>query len=123
MRQLILLFQILPDELASAFQASADAAQTVYENIIGVEELNENKVFTIYPNPTNGKINLKINQTEDLKIKNIIVYNVFGAELFLDFQIKSNHLQIDLTQLPNGVYFVELQTANKNYRKKLVLSK
>jgi len=105
-------------------QTSADAAQTVYENIIGVEEVGENKAFTIYPNPTDGEINLKINQIEDLKIKNIIVYNVFGAELFLDFQIKSSsNIQIDFTQLPNGVYFIELQTANKNYRKKMVLSK
>ncbi|HRN43064.1 MAG TPA: T9SS type A sorting domain-containing protein, partial [Vicingus sp.] len=105
-------------------QASADAAQSAYDNIIGVEEVEENKEFTIYPNPTNGKIYLKMNQIEDLKIKNIVVYNVFGAELSLDVEIKpTSTQQIDLTQLPNGVYFIELQTVNKSYRKKIVLSK
>jgi len=105
-------------------QASADAAQTVYENIIGVEELNENNVFTLYPNPTDGKINLKMNRMENVEIKNISIYNVFKAELSLDFQIKSSsNIQIDLSALSNGVYFIELQTDSKSYIKKIVVGK
>lgn len=120
----IVAFALIAGVGLADIQASADAAQSAYDNIIGVEEVEENKEFTIYPNPTNGKIYLKMNQTEDLKIKNIVVYNVFGAELSLDVEIKpTSTQQIDLTQLPNGVYFIELQTVNKSYRKKLVLSK
>jgi serine protease len=95
-------------------QASADAAQTAYENIIGVEELDENKVFTIYPNPTQGKISIKTNE----QFKQIAVKNVLGEHLLLT---KSE--SIDLSALPNGIYFIELQTKENTYLKKIVVSR
>ena len=120
----IVAFAIIAGTGLTDIQTSADAAQDIYDNPIGVNELEETSIFSVYPNPTDGKINLKINLVENLKIKNITIYNVHGAELSLDFQIKSSaNFQIDLSALPNGVYFIELQTADKIYKKKLVVSR
>lgn len=120
----IVAFAIIAGIGLTDVQTSADAAQDIYDNPIGVNELEETSIFSVYPNPTNGKINLKINQSENLEIKNITIYNVYGAELAADFQmISSSNLQIDLTNWANGIYFIELQTKENNYLKKIVVGK
>lgn len=93
-------------------QASADAAQTAYENIIGVEEVTDETIFTVYPNPTTGLLILKTNE----KFNQVVIKNVLGNVLFT-----TTATQLNLSQLPNGIYFIELQTEENNYLKKIVV--
>ena len=78
-----------------------------------MNETSYNAAFSVYPNPTSGPFNLKMNKFEDLKIKNIEIFNVYGAKIFsnkeINFQINpSSNFQIDLSEVPAGVYFLKI---------------
>ena len=65
--------------------------------------------FSISPNPSAYKINLKLHNT---KAENIIIYNVLGEEVFQQTLIGGlNHYIIDIYGLENGLYYVKLNGA------------
>lgn len=64
-------------------------------------EINTNRIF-VYPNPATDFINIKTNQT----IKNVTVFNVNGQKV-LDI---ANQSQIDISNLPTGMYFLNIKT-------------
>ena len=71
--------------------------------VVGIEENSESFVVaTIHPNPTNGMVTIKgdnLHQTQ--------VVNMLGQQVF-NMQCKGNELQIDMTVLPAGIYFVNI---------------
>jgi uncharacterized protein (TIGR02145 family) len=58
----------------------------------------------VYPNPTNGILNVKVNS----EIQNVNVTNVVGQRMNVQF----NDYQINMNGLPSGVYIVELALKN-----------
>lgn len=94
------------------------AAKTIGENTTMIH--NESEVF-LYPNPTDGLFNLKIN---DVKGK-IIAYTIFDAHgrviQLLEKQIIENTLnqKIDITTLPNGIYLIKIRIDNKEIIKRI----
>jgi hypothetical protein len=87
----------------------------------GVSEFNNEEEVSVYPNPTTGKINLKMKQFEDLKMNTVQIFNIYGERIpAVNFQIDaSSNFQIDLSALPNGIYFVKIG----NSAKKIVVNK
>ncbi|TAL62666.1 MAG: T9SS type A sorting domain-containing protein [Bacteroidetes bacterium] len=87
----------------------------------------------VWPNPSNGKINLKINPFENLKIESIEIYNVFGEKIYpaVDFQINQSspqgvlgtNFQIDLSAHSDGVYFLKLKTGGAIINEKIIIQK
>ena len=73
--------------------------------------------LNIYPNPSKG--NLVINASE--KIITISVFNIVGKEVISN--AKTNNNQLDLNQLSNGVYFINISTEKGKITKKIILSK
>ncbi len=87
------------------------------ENQVGVSEINsiENKLI-LYPNPSTGII--KIKSTISLKNSNVKVFNtqsqtVFETNQFID--------EIDLSNQPKGVYFLQIKGENKVINKKVII--
>jgi hypothetical protein len=81
----------------------------------------QQKQFQIFPNPTTGIINIS-----GVNVENIEVFNVFGQKVFRkSFSNSANNetLKIDLKNyLSNGIYFVNIQSKNKNYTSKLIVN-
>jgi len=80
--------------------------------------------FSIYPNPSNGKANLKISQLADLKINRIEIYDYIGKKVYDNGNLQINQLsnfQIDLSSEPNGIYSCKVSGAKFSKTKKLVL--
>ena len=73
-----------------------------YENPLTTEEIstNNNKIF---PNPTNGVINLNLNSFSNVELFNIQGDKVFRAIDVLDIQIQTNIF-------PNGIYFLKINS-------------
>lgn len=67
--------------------------------------IENKKDVTIFPNPTNGILQIGI---EEKKLKNIRVYSMMG-ELLAEFVQTGT---IDISQLAGGVYFLELNLEN-----------
>lgn len=79
--------------------------------------INENKFannFSTYPNPTSGIV--FFNSTE--KINSLSVFNQQGKLILT----KKDGQSIDLTEHPNGIYFVVATIHNKTFTRKIVKS-
>lgn len=91
-----------------------DIASGVSSHIGDVAEVS------IYPNPSTGVVNI-IMPTE-VNNFNVSVYNVIGEQIS-NKNVKSNFDKVDLTNQPNGVYFVKVTSNGEVTTKKVLLSK
>ena len=94
---------------------------------IGIDLSNQNKSFIskklkdnisapiIYPNPTTGIIH--IGNYDNEKIKSIEIYSSVGVKMF---GLQSSNKQIDISNLPNGIYFINITTQNNNFNYKVI---
>ncbi len=92
----------------------------------GITENNPETNFTIYPNPTNGVFNLKMNELQNPEIKELKVLNVLSEcvyHLTNEQMSTSSTMQIDLSSEPNGIYFISLQTEKGAAIKKIIIQK
>jgi hypothetical protein len=86
-------------------------ADTIYKNVtgtgttVGIEELLENEII-LYPVPTRDIVYLKGNSNS---INYIKVQNMLGNVVLEKAHIK-NLDKIDLSSLPDGIYFIVIQT-------------
>ena len=79
--------------------------------------------FDLYPNPTDGKINLRVNESIQDKAT-VEVYNILGEQMLaktIDHQPKGGVHILDLSRLPKGLYLVRLNTKNGSFSKKVSL--
>ncbi|MFT4661877.1 MAG: hypothetical protein ACI8XB_002158 [Patiriisocius sp.] len=69
---------------------------------------------TIFPNPTNGILNVKTENNYQ-KIK-LTISSVTGEEVL----VIRNNTQIDITSIPSGTYFLRIDIDGRTYSKSLV---
>ncbi|MCF8427233.1 MAG: DUF5011 domain-containing protein [Bacteroidia bacterium] len=90
----------------------------------GVNEvMNIDKIMSVYPNPSNGSINLRLAdiQTQDVQVS---VYDMLG-KIIVQQTIKGNNLQVqelDLTHQPKGFYIIRVQSGDQVYSRKLQIN-
>ena len=70
----------------------------------------------IYPNPTDGKINVEANNIAEIELMNVVGQNVATYKVNADFY------EIDMTGFDAGVYFVNVKTENEIITKKIILT-
>jgi len=73
-----------------------------------------NEAITIYPNPVSNVLNIK---NAGIEIENVKIYDVNGR---LVKEVALDHNQIDLSQLPKGIYILSIETAVGILREKLI---
>ena len=71
--------------------------------------------FNLYPNPTNGLLNIEIN--ENSSINKVMITDFFGKIVFNQSKFQS---QIDVSDLSNGMYFIQLFSDNNTFVRKFV---
>ena len=74
--------------------------------------------MSIYPNPTSGMLNVISNE----EIDSVEIFNSVGTAVFSS-QVACNSSEIDMSNLPNGMYFVRVYTANGIETVKVVLER
>jgi hypothetical protein len=85
--------------------AWADSATTT-----AISTLNKtDDSFILYPNPATDKVTVSINGTEGSL--SLSLYDIFGR-LVMKKQISADE-QLDISSLPAGVYFVSIETENR----------
>lgn len=101
-----------------------DDVSVIDSSAIGINEINNNTNITIYPNPSNGNIQVdlsKLNEGGDLQF---VVYNTLGIEIKKQQIIANEITSVDLSDLANGTYFYKVFKDGKLYKyDKLVLIK
>jgi hypothetical protein len=80
--------------------------------------------FKVYPNPTTGITNLKL-EMDNASDVNVAVFNILGKLLqsFNYTNVTNRTHSIDLSNQPNGIYFVRLTTNGQTETKKVIVNK
>lgn len=91
--------------------------------VVGTEDIDPARDISIFPNPTTGQINIAFNKVieEDIMLS---LLNVQGQEVMRQgFEQVGQQITLDASSLPNGVYFVTIQTNNTVLSKKVMIQK
>ncbi|MBX7206567.1 MAG: T9SS type A sorting domain-containing protein [Bacteroidia bacterium] len=79
--------------------------------------------YTVYPNPTTDRINIRV-ITQKEKIKKIYIKNLQGQMITIirgTIKPKNGILPIECDNLPKGVYFIGIEVGSKVYYRKFIV--
>lgn len=86
---------------------------------VGIEELEVKRVFTIAPNPVNNKLTISILNQSIQKVEAIQLWNSMG-QIMESFTTSSSTV-LDVSQLPNGFYFLGVKMEGKWIQQKVIV--
>lgn len=88
-----------------------------YVDYVGLnEETLKDIEVKVYPNPSNGKLNIDFSDPEKLKL---VITKALGQEVLLEKVLDSKQ-ELDVSHLPPGVYFLKLQKGNRQKTLRIV---
>ncbi len=101
--------------------AVGDGANVAYANItvelaimplsvINKEQLR--KAYSIYPNPVIEKLTVKINDSEVLKERRLVIINSWGKKVLIK-TLDASESTIDLSAYPPAIYLLKIEGANQ----------
>jgi len=85
----------------------------------GISETAAKAGISIYPNPTEGVLNLRVKNFDNTTVR---VFNLLGAQVYNQL-LTSMDSQISLNNLENGMYIVKIEGNGVNYSEKITLTK
>lgn len=86
---------------------------------VGVFELNNSSVdFSIFPNPTTKELNIAITPDSNSSFL-ISIINAVG-EIVFQKTLNTNEKKLDISTLPNGLYFLKLDSKENTITKKII---
>ena len=88
--------------------------------ITTVDEAGIYQNITIYPNPSSTQITIELCETP-LKNTSLSIYNISGQQL-ISRLVNEPKTEIDISNLPTGIYIVKLQTPKEVITQKLVVN-
>ena len=90
-------------------------------NTVGVNNLDEQLVdYIVFPNPTTNIINIKSSTNSILKIEQLSLVNTIGQVVLQEqVQVDNTILQLNVNQLPKGLYFLTIISDNGEIIKKI----
>lgn len=93
--------------------------KTPYTSTAGIDNRENLKSFTIYPNPvTEGKFRINYNNSTETGIR---ITDILGKQIHYE-NLKTQNHEIDLSRFSGGIYFVDLlQNGNPVGSHKLIL--
>jgi hypothetical protein len=80
-----------------------DDITLIDQSTVGVNELDKGIGFDIYPSPSNSILNIKSNN-QQLQNATIEIKNTLGQSVYFDVYAP----QINISDLPSGIYFITL---------------
>ena len=106
---------LIDEVLVYDYALSPDEVNSILENpiITGKSSTDYNGFIKIFPNPTTGKVSIKLEGDQHIELVNI--YNVSGQKMNLDLVKYENAGQmyfLDLSNYPNGIYFIHFEGLN-----------
>jgi hypothetical protein len=90
---------------------------------VGIVNLGDNTLnFHMYPNPTNGQVNLEVNLGNNALVT-CHIYNMVGKRVYSQqWEGATPVHSLTLTNLSKGVYMVELTSGNERGIQRLVVN-
>lgn len=109
------------DNNGELYVVGGNAIHRITDLNLNVTE-NELSTFKLFPNPSNGQININFGSNFS-SIKSLSIKNSLGQEINTNYNITNQNLTIPTSTYSNGLYFVEV-TDNKGAKsiKKLLIN-
>ncbi|MBK7130431.1 MAG: T9SS type A sorting domain-containing protein [Crocinitomicaceae bacterium] len=102
-----------------------DTLEVVVSSQVGINEADADFGFTIYPNPSNGLVQLTVESAENHNNVAVEILNSAGQVVYfktMNITAGNNSNEIDLTNLADGMYLVKIQVGEKIYYTKVALN-
>lgn len=90
------------------------------KNLASNIAFDNDDTFQLYPNPSQGELNI-IHTLNNEKIE-VVIYNTMGKTM-RKFKLNQTKNNIDLNELPSGLYLIEINTDHFKATEKLILKK
>ena len=100
---------------------SAKVRRTIYVDFrSGLTEKNTS-ALAIYPNPSNGKFTIGVNQAI-IGNANVIIYNVLGAKVFDNTVVfNGTNAEVNAQELKAGIYLVQVTNNGNTFTQKITI--
>jgi len=91
--------------------------------ITGVEEVELNNAIKLYPSPSNGQMEMRLDLAEPARL-DINVVDMSGRSLYRTEtgMVQRGIFPLDLAHLPEGLYMVHMQTENEQIVQKIIIA-
>lgn len=90
------------------------------QGFLGQEESVKSNELLVYPNPTNGILNIKFNSSSEEKME-ITLINAQGQIVYQTEELE-NEISLDTKAFQKGIYFVKIKRNNTLLHRKIVLN-
>jgi len=85
-----------------------DIQQTIPGGTLSLENIDQNELIHIYPNPSKYIVNFS---SQNKKIASVVLFNLLGNEV-VSTKLNKLSLSIDVSDLPNGIYIAKVTMEN-----------
>ncbi|PIB35237.1 hypothetical protein BFP72_07425 [Reichenbachiella sp. 5M10] len=89
-----------------------------YSEMITINQGLSDQILAIYPNPVGGMLSIEMSNLEHAELK---LFNNYGQQVAATYSVNSMTGRIDVSQLPNGLYFLECTTSSQKSIKKILV--
>ncbi|MCR6639936.1 MAG: T9SS type A sorting domain-containing protein [Sporocytophaga sp.] len=93
-------------------------ASAITDIVTGVENRKE-KEFAVFPNPTQGNVQIKFNDAKNINL--LRVFNDKGVIVYSKENLSSDNLQLDLSKAPVGIYMIQIISDGLINNEKLIV--
>ena len=109
---------ICPNHISSSMKGI-----TIVENTTGVKDIQAFSNIVIYPNPSNGKIQLAAEGSILSNNYTITIFDIQGKNVYSAPNAERPALnEIDLSYLPKGIYYVRIFDGIITHNKKIIIN-
>ena len=105
------------------FKYGDEDCDAIYDELHGIEEGGPSTgsgtagTFTVYPNPTNGVLFVETRRATSLQNQTYRITNLMGQTIMTG-QITAENQQIDVSTLPEGMYFITIGGKTTKFAKR-----
>jgi hypothetical protein len=98
----------------TAFMESSPSNEAVVTDPTAISENSDEQEIKVYPNPTSGRV-----LVEGDNLMRISIFNLMGQEL-KHLEVQGTSSSLDLTDMPDGTYFIKVVSESGNNTIKIV---
>ncbi|HEY1038500.1 MAG TPA: T9SS type A sorting domain-containing protein, partial [Bacteroidia bacterium] len=98
---------------ASILQSYSSSFSNIADNgFVGIANVQQNDVFTLYPNPGSGEVNILFTNPNTIKNKTIEISNTLGQVIYIkpiSVNGMNDIVRFNIGSIDNGIYFIKVK--------------